>query len=260
MPPLQDRPPHAQDDFTAPDLITGRNPVIEAIKAGRPLNKVFIQHPATDSQLRAIASMAKGSGAPVINVDKAWLDGITLGPHQGVAAYASAKEYCDVGDILSTAQERSEKPLIVVANEILDTNNLGAILRSAEAAGAHGVIIPKRNAAGLTGAVAKASAGAIEYIRVARAANIANVLRDLKKQGLWIVGADASGETLYTECDLSCAAAIVIGGESGGLGRLITETCDHIVRIPMQGKINSLNASAAASILLYEALRQRRKM
>jgi len=287
---------------TDTELITGRNPVLEAIKSGRPLNKVFIagarrteggagrggvgqrtggmggsdgafhnggalhtddalrtgNHDFTDSTLRYIESLARGRGIPVMYADRAWLDKLAQGPCQGVAAYASAKEYCDVRDILEYAGELNEKPLILVANGILDPNNLGAMLRSAEAAGAHGVIIPKRNAAGLTGAAARASAGAIEYIRVARVANIAAALRDLKKQGVWIVGAEASGKQLYADCDMSGATAIVVGGEGGGLGRLVSETCDYVVRLPMHGKITSLNASAATAVLIYEALRQRR--
>ena len=238
-------------------MITGRNPVIEAIKSGRALNKIFLQSPAAESALRNIESMAKSHGIPSLRVEKAWLDRTAPGNHQGVAALTSIKDYCAVQDILDCAAERSEAPLIVVADEILDPNNLGAIIRSAEAAGAHGVIIPKRNAAGLTDSVSKASAGAVEYMLVSRASNVAAVLTELKKQGVWIIGADSPGGTAYTECDYKTATAIVIGGENKGLGRLVKETCDQIASLPMRGKIKSLNASAAAAVLLYEALRQR---
>jgi len=239
------------------DLITGRNPVLEVLKSDRALNKVFLQNHISDGTLNTIEYLAKSRGIPVARVEKAWLDKLTGNPHQGTAAFVAAKEYCDVQDILEYASERAEKPLIVVANGIMDPHNLGAIIRSAEAAGAHGIVIPKRNATGLTNSVAKSSAGAIEYMRVARASNISMVLRNLKKHGVWIIGADSKGETLYTKCDLSVSAAIVIGGESSGLGRLVSETCDYLVSLPMRGKITSLNAAATASVLLYEALRQR---
>ncbi|MCL2058863.1 MAG: 23S rRNA (guanosine(2251)-2'-O)-methyltransferase RlmB [Oscillospiraceae bacterium] len=238
--------------------ICGRKLVAEALKSGRPINKIYLQNIVQDAaSFAAIEFMAKERGIPVVRVDKAWLDKLTEGPHRGVVALASAKEYSDVGDILNCASGRGESPLVVVANEILDPHNLGAVIRNAEAAGAHGVIVPKRNAAGLTDAVAKASAGAIEYIHIARVANISATLRDLKKRGLWIIGADSSGATAYTDCDMSSAVAIVIGGEHEGLGRLVGETCDQTVSIPMRGKTTSLNASAAAAVMLFEALRQR---
>ena len=237
--------------------IAGRRPVLEALKSGRPVSKIYLQKTPADDIQRTIEAIAKSRGIPVSRVDKAWFGRMTPGSHQGTAAVASAKEYCDVGAILDYASEQAEAPLIVVANGIVDPNNLGAIIRSAEAAGAHGVIIPKRNAAGMTDTVAKASAGAVEYMRVARIASIPAGLRELKKQGLWIVGADASGKIPYTDCDMTGPSVIVIGGENEGLGRLTGETCDFIVNLPMRGKITSLNASAAAAILLYEALRQR---
>ena len=239
------------------ELIAGRNAVLEALRAERSLNKVFIQKDSAGGSVHEIFSLAKTRGIPVHQVEKPWLDKLAQGAHQGVAAFVSAREYYGVPDILEYAAERSEKPLIVIANGIFDPNNLGALIRSAEAAGAHGVVIPKRNAAGLTEAVAKASAGAIEYMRVARVSNIADTLKTLKKQGVWIAGADAGAGQLYTECDYTDGTALVIGGESAGLGKLVRETCDFTVRLPMRGRITSLNASASASILLYEALRQR---
>jgi len=248
---------HELADDEQRDLITGRNPVLEALKSERPLNKIYVQKPASDGPLRMIDALARGRGVPVSYVEKAWLDRLAGGAHQGTAALAAVKEYCGIQDILDYAAEIAQKPLLVVANGIHDPNNLGAIIRSSEAAGAHGVVTPKRNAAGLTGAVAKASAGAVEHMRIARVSNITAALQDLKKQGLWIIGADAGGGTLYTDCDYTSASAIVIGGESGGLGRLVGETCDYIVKLPMFGKVSSLNASAAAAVILYEVLRQR---
>ena len=240
-------------------MLTGRNPVLEALKAGRPINKVYLQNHITGGVPRAIESLARERGIPVVRVEKAWLDKISRGVHQGTAASASVKGYSEIHDIMEFAVERQDSPLIIVANEIHDPYNLGAIIRSAEAAGAHGVIIPKRNSAGLVESVAKASAGAIEYMRIARITNVATTLSELKKQGLWIVGADSSGDISYTECDMSGATAIVIGGEDKGLGRLVREACDTVVRLPMRGNIASLNASAAAAVMLYEALRQRSK-
>ena len=242
---------------TGDDLIVGRNSVIEAVKAERPLNKVFVQKDGGDSRLQAVAAYAKGAGVPVAPVEKAWLDKLAGRGHQGVAAFAAAKEYNDISDILNCAKARGEQTLILVAGGIQDPNNLGAVIRCAEAAGAHGVVIQRRNATGLTGAVARTSAGAIEHIMIARAANLTEALRYFKKNGVWTFAADASGGTPYTECDFSAASAIVIGGEGDGLGRLAKETCDFTVSLPMRGKTASLNASAAAAILLYEALRQR---
>lgn len=239
------------------DLIPGRNAIIEALKSERPLNKIFLQKPVSDATLRNIEALAKSRAVPVVYVEKAWLDKAAGGTHQGAAASAAVKEYCDISDMLAYADEKGETPLIIVANRIYDANNLGALIRNAEAAGAHGVVIPKRNAAGLTGAVARVSAGAIEYMRVARTANVAETLRVLKKQGLWVIGADSAGKINYTECDMTGGTAVVIGGESEGLGRLVAETCDYIVSLPMRGRVTSLNASAAAAVMLYEALRQR---
>ena len=256
----RERDAHGDRGRTPPQgFVFGRNPVTELIKSGRPIVKVFLQNPVSDAPLRQIEYISKERGIPVARVDKAWLDRALPGHHQGAAALASVKEYADIADILALAAERGESPLVVVANEIHDPRNLGAIIRSAEAAGAHGVVVPKRNAAGLTDAVSKASAGAVEHLPVARAPNISQVLRDLKKSGLWIIGADASGDKPYTECDMTGASAIVIGGEHEGLGRLVRETCDYTISLPMRGKTASLNASAATAVILYEALRQRSK-
>jgi 23S rRNA (guanosine2251-2'-O)-methyltransferase len=239
------------------EIIAGRNPVHEALKAGRPLNKILIHRGDREGTIRVIEAMALERGIVVQSVDKAKLTGLAGSAHQGVVAYASIKEYCQPDDIVSYASECPGNPLIVMAYEVSDPRNLGSIIRSSEAAGAHGVIIPKRRSAGLTPAVSKASAGAIEYMRVARITNTSDTLRQMKKQGLWIIGADAEWDKLYTECDLTIPAVLVVGVEDKGLGRIVRETCDLIVRLPMMGKINSLNVSVAASILLYETVRQR---
>lgn len=240
------------------NIIEGRNAVIEALRAGRVIDKVYIAKGETDKNLSFIASKAKSQGAAVVEADRRKLDAMSrTKAHQGVVAVAAAHEYASVEDILQKARDLGEKPLIVVCDELSDPHNLGAIIRSAECAGAHGVIIPKRRSAGLTAIVAKASAGAIEHVLIAKVPNITSTLEDLKKEGVWIFGTAASGTTRLYDADLKDGAAIVIGSEGDGMSRLVTESCDFLVSIPMKGKINSLNASAAAAILLYEAVRQR---
>ena len=213
----------------------------------------------TDRTLGRIAAAARKSGVVVVEADRRKLDAMSVThSHQGVIALAAAQAYASVEDILQKAAERGEPPLLVVCDEISDPHNLGAIIRTAECAGAHGVIIPKRRSAGLTAVVAKTSAGAVSYMPVARVPNIPALLKDLKKQGIWVFGTAAGGSVALYEADLRGPAAIVIGSEGDGMGRLVGENCDFQVSIPMKGRINSLNASAAAAILLYEALRQRR--
>ena len=242
----------------ADGVIEGRNAVIEALRAGENIDKIFIQKGETDKTLGHIASKARAAGIVVVDADKRKLDGMSrTHAHQGVIALAAMREYVSVEDILAKAAEKGEKPLIVVCDEISDPHNLGAIIRTAECAGAHGIIIPKRRSAGLTAVVAKTSAGAVAHMPVARVANIPSLLKDLKKQGVWVFGTAASGTTSLYEADLKGAAAIVIGSEGDGMTRLAEENCDFLVSIPMKGKLNSLNASAAAAILLYEAVRQR---
>ena len=239
-------------------IIEGRNAVIEALRAGENIDKIFIQKGETDKTLGHIASKARAAGIVVVDADKRKLDGMSrTHAHQGVIALAAAREYVTVEDILALAAQRGEAPLIVVCDEISDPHNLGAIIRTAECAGAHGVIIPKRRSAGLTAVVAKTSAGAVAHMQVARVANIPSLLKDLKKQGVWVFGTAASGTTELYQADLKGPAAIVIGSEGDGMTRLAQENCDFLVSIPMKGKLNSLNASAAAAILLYEAVRQR---
>lgn len=239
-------------------LIEGRNAVTEAIRSGRAINKVFLADGDTDKALGRLAAMAKDAGAVVVRIDRRKLNEMSpTGAHQGIIAAVAAHEYSTVDDILAAAESRGEAPLLVVCDELSDPHNLGAILRTAECAGAHGVIIPKRRSVGLTAVVGKASAGAIEYMPVARVSNIAATLRELKQRGVWIFGTAAEGATRLYEADLTLPAAIVIGNEGVGMSRIVAEQCDFKVSIPMKGRISSLNASAAAAILLYESVRQR---
>ena len=242
----------------ADGIIEGRNAVTEALRAGTPIDKIYLARGETDAALGHIASTARSKGVVVVECDRRKLDGMSrTHAHQGVIALAAVREYASVEDILSAAREREEPPLIVVCDELSDPHNLGAVIRTAESAGAHGVIIPKRRSAGLTAVVAKTSAGAVSHVPVARVANLPALLKELKEAGVWVFGTAADGDRLLYDADLKGPAAIVIGSEGDGMGRLVAETCDFKVRIPMRGKLNSLNASAAAAILLYEAVRQR---
>ena len=240
------------------DIIEGRNAVLEALRAGRSLDKLYTAKAEGDKALGRIASMAREAGVVVVACDRRKLDDMSAtGAHQGVIALCAVRAYCTPEDLLALAAARGEPPLLVVCDEVTDPHNLGAILRTAECVGAHGVIIPKRRSAGVTAVVSKASAGAAEHMAVARVPNLPAALRDLKDKGLWIYGADAAGTASLWETDLRGPVCLVIGSEGGGMGRLVTECCDYLVKIPMRGKISSLNASAAAAVLLYEVLRQR---
>ena len=240
-------------------IIEGRNAVTEALRAGVAIDKIFIARGETDSALGHIASTAREKGIVVVDADRRKLDTMSrTHSHQGVIAQAAVREYASVDDILAAAREKGENPLIVVCDELSDPHNLGAVIRTADAAGAHGVIIPKRRSAGLTAVVAKTSAGAVAHVPVARVANLTSLLKELKEEGIWVFGAAAEGSTSLYQADFKGPAAIVIGSEGTGMSRLVEETCDFTVSIPMLGKINSLNASAAAAVLLYEAVRQRR--
>ena len=242
----------------ADGLIEGRNAVIEALRAGTAIDKIYLAKGETDKTLGHIASRAREAGVVVVEADRRKLDAMSrTHSHQGVIALAAVREYVSVQSILDAAAAKGEPPLLVVCDEISDPHNLGAILRTAECAGAHGLIIPKRRSAGLTAIVGKTSAGAVSYLPVARVANLTSVLKDLKKQGVWIFGTAAGASTNLYSADLKGPAAIVIGSEGDGMSRLVAENCDFLVSIPMKGHISSLNASAAAAILLYEALRQR---
>lgn len=252
-----------ETDFSRPDelsegLIEGRNAVTEALRSGRTINKVYLADGDTDKALGRLAAMAKDAGAVVVRIDRRKLNDMSpTGVHQGIIASVAPHEYATIDDILRSAEERGQTPLIVICDELSDPHNLGAILRTAECAGAHGVIIPKRRSVGLTAVVGKASAGAIEYMPVARVSNIAAAIRELKERGVWVFGTAADGDTTLYGADLKGPAAIVIGNEGIGMSRIVSESCDFKVSIPMKGRISSLNASAAAAILLYEAVRQR---
>ena len=238
--------------------LEGRNALTEALRSGRTIDKVFIVSGETDRGLQRLAAQAKEAGAVVVPVDRRKLDAMSAThAHQGVIALAAAREYYTIDDILEEAAQRGEAPLLVICDELSDPHNLGAILRSAECAGAHGVIIPKRRSVGLTAVAAKASAGAVEYMKVARVTNINAAIEELKEKGVWIFGTAAEGSVPMYQADLTIPAAIVIGSEGDGMSRLVQKNCDVTVHIPMKGRITSLNASVAAAILLYEAVRQR---
>ena len=242
----------------AEDMIEGRNAVTEAIRSGRTINKVFLADGDTDRALGRLAAMAKEAGAVVVRIDRRKLNEMSqTGSHQGIMASVAVHDYATKDGILAAAEAKGEAPLIVLCDELSDPHNLGAILRTAECAGAHGVIIPKRRSVGLTAVVGKASAGAVEYMPVARVANLTAAIRELKQRGVWIFGTAADGAVPLYSADLKGPAAIVIGNEGVGMSRIVADSCDFKVSIPMKGRISSLNASAAAAILLYEAVRQR---
>ena len=252
------RPPRPEPVQEVEGQLEGRNALTEALKSGRTIDKVFIASGDTDRGLQRLAAQAKEAGAVIVPVDRRKLDAMSVThSHQGVICLAAAHEYATIDDILAEAEARGEQPLIVICDELTDPHNLGAILRSAECAGAHGVIIPKRRSVGLTAVVAKASAGAVEYMKVARVTNITATIEELKKRGVWVYGTAAEGSIPMYQADLKGSAAIVIGNEGDGMSALVRKSCDVMVNIPMKGRISSLNASAAASILLYEAVRQR---
>ena len=243
------------------EMIEGRNAVLEALRAGRALDKVYIARGETDKALAHIAGLARERGVSVSDCDRRKLDAMSVTKaHQGVIAVCAVREYASLDDILALAESRGEAPFVVVCDEISDPHNLGAIIRSAECVGAHGVVIPKRRSAGLTAVVGKTSAGAAEHLPVARVANISAALQELKDRGLWVYGAAAEGSSPMWETDLTGSACLVIGSEGDGLGRLVREKCDFLVSIPLLGRVSSLNASAAAAVLLYEMLRQRRSL
>jgi len=242
----------------ADGVIEGRNAVIEALRSGVGIDKIYIQKGETDKTLGHIASRARAAGAVVVEADRRKLDAMSrTHSHQGVIALAAVRSYVSLEEIFAAAEERGEPPLIVVCDEISDPQNLGAIIRTACCAGAHGLVIPKRRSAGLTAVVAKTSAGAVSHLPVARVPNIPSLLKDLKKRGVWVYGTAAGASSTLYEADLRGPSAIVIGSEGEGMTRLATENCDVLLRIPMKGDLDSLNASAAAAVLLYEAVRQR---
>ncbi len=239
------------------DLTVGRNAVLEALKSGRELDTLFVARGERGGSLGLIISQARDKEIVIKEVDKRKLDAMCGNSnHQGVAARAAAHKYAEVEDMFALAREKNEEPFIIICDEIEDPHNLGAIIRTADACGAHGVIIPKRRGVSLTYAVGKVSAGAVEYVPVARVSNLAQTIDELKGKGFWIYGADMDGKR-WDEQDYSGAVALVIGSEGKGVSRLIKEKCDFIVSVPMRGKINSLNASVAAGILMYEVIKHR---
>ncbi len=240
------------------EIIEGRNAVIEALRAQRSIDKIYINKGDVDKTLGHIASKARDAGIVVVECDRRKLDFMSVTKaHQGVIAVCAVRDYCSIDEILSLAEERGEDPFVIVCDEISDPHNLGAIIRSAECAGAHGLVIPKRRSAGLTAIVDKASAGAAEHSRITRVANIPAALKELKERGLWVYGTAADGASDLWHTDFSGPVALVIGSEGDGMGRLVRECCDFIVSLPMKGQISSLNASNAAAITMYEILRQR---
>ncbi len=240
------------------NIIEGKNAVTEAIRAGRPIDKVFLVRGSADRALAFIASSARSAGAVVTECDRRKLDAMSVtGAHQGVIAVAAAREYCTLEDILDHAEKLGQAPFVVVCDGLEDPRNLGAVIRCAECAGAHGVVIPKHRSAGLTAAADKASAGAAEHMLIARVPNLAAALQTMKDRGLWIYGAEAGGESPLWKTDMTGPVCLVIGSEGAGMSRLVREQCDFVMSIPLMGKVNSLNASAAAAVLLYEIVRQR---
>lgn len=245
-------------DKVANDKVEGRNPVLEALRSEREIDKILIAKGAKEGSINKIIGMAKDKGIIIQYVEKQKLNEIAeSNNHQGVIALVAAYKYSEVEDILEKASVKGEKPFIIILDEIMDPHNLGSIMRTADAVGAHGIIIPKRRSVGLTATVAKTSAGAIEYVPVARVSNIPQAIDKLKQEGLWVVGADMRGDKDYFHEDMTGAIALVIGNEGKGISRLVKEKCDFLVKIPMTGKVASLNASIAAGILMYEVLRQK---
>ena len=239
-------------------IIEGRNPVIEALRSDAEIDTILINKDAAQGSLNKIFELAKKKNILIKNVDRALLDRLSENKkHQGVIAEAMEYKYKDIDDIFNYAEEKNEKPFIVILDEVTDVHNLGSIIRSAECLGAHGVIIPKRRAAQVNSVVAKSSAGAVEYLPVCRVTNISDTLETLKEKGLWIYGADMEGEKYIYEENFDVPVGLVIGSEGSGLGRLVKEKCDILIKIPMKGHINSLNASNAASIIIYEIMKQR---
>ena len=240
------------------DKIFGTNPVLEALNSGREIDKIFIQDGARHSRRAQLTAAAKKRGIRYTLVGKAKLDELSEGGnHQGVLALAAMHSYSSVEDILDLAERRCEKPFVIIAENLSDPHNLGSIIRTANAAGAHGVIIPKNRSVGLTSTVAKVAAGALEHTLVARCTNVGACIEDLKDKGLWIVGTALEGRMPIYDCDMTGATGIVIGSEGEGMSRLTREKCDFLVKIPMLGKAESLNASVAAGVIMYEAVRQR---
>ncbi|HET7657433.1 MAG TPA: 23S rRNA (guanosine(2251)-2'-O)-methyltransferase RlmB [Bacillales bacterium] len=240
------------------EFISGKNPIIEALRSGRDINKIWVNE-RSKASVRQVLSLAKRAGVTVQDAPKQKLDQLAGSTnHQGVVASVAAHSYAEMEDLFHKAEEKGEQPFFVLLDEIEDPHNLGAILRTADAAGVHGVIIPKRRSAALTSVVAKASAGAIEYVPVVRVTNLARTIDDLKKRGIWFAGAAAEGTEDFRQSDFQIPIGLVIGNEGKGISRLVREKCDFLVSLPMAGRVSSLNASVAAALLMYEVYRKRR--
>lgn len=239
-------------------LAIGINPVSELLRSGNPVDRLYICKNRSAPQIARLIDKAKKQNIPIVFSDTLRLDKLCDGAnHQGVIALCAEKEYCDVDDILNYAAQRNEKPFIVILDELKDPHNFGAIIRSADGAGAHGVIVAKRGNAPLSETVSKTSAGALEYVRIARVSNLASTIDALKKKGVWIFGTSDKASITYTDADFNLPCAMIIGDEGFGIGRLLTEKCDFLINIPMCGHVSSLNASVAAGVVMYEVLRQR---
>ncbi|MCQ2440956.1 MAG: 23S rRNA (guanosine(2251)-2'-O)-methyltransferase RlmB [Clostridia bacterium] len=244
-------------DIKNSNIICGRNSVLEAVRSGREIDRLLVAHGVSGGSVSVIIAKCSAKGILIKEVSPQKLDYYCMGAnHQGVAVMFASQEYSTVKDILEYAETKGEKPFIIICDEIEDPHNLGAIIRSAEACGVHGIIIPKRRSASLNATVAKSASGALEYMRVARVTNISNTIDELKEKGVWVFGADMNG-TDYTKLDFNIPCAIVIGNEGKGIGTLVAKKCDEIISLPMCGKINSLNASVAAGVLMYEVVRKR---
>lgn len=239
------------------EWIIGKNPVQEALRSGRAINKVWVSDQLQHQAVKKLEQLAKENGVNVQKVPKKKIDQLVDGSHQGVVASVAAYEYSDIEDLFAKAEKKGEAPFFIICDEIEDPHNLGSILRTADAAGAHGVIIPKRRSVSLTATVAKTSTGAIEYIPVARVTNLARTIDELKERFVWVVGTDAEGTEDYRQLDGAMAIALVIGSEGRGMSRLTKDKCDWTVSLPMAGQVTSLNASVAASLLMYEVYRKR---
>lgn len=245
------------------DRLEGKNPILEALKAGRTIQKLWVQKPNAESgrldpNVSKIINMSRETGALVIELDKRALDQMSqTHGHQGVIAQVAMHAYAEIDEMTATAKEKGEHPFLIILDEIKDSYNLGSILRIADAAGAHGVVIPKHRSVGLDATVAKASAGAMEYVPVAKVTNLTQTIEALKEQGFWIVGTDQDGTSAYDKIDYKGPLAVVIGSEGEGIGRLVKKNCDFLVTIPMRGSVNSLNAAVAAGIIVFEAAKQR---
>lgn len=258
-PQMEAEPKRREEPRELPDdVLVGRNAVTEALKSGRGINKLWIASGDREGSVAELAALAKERGIVVQYVERAKIESLAGGHrHQGVLAYVAPVPYAELDDILKAAEEKGESPFLVLLDELEDPHNLGALLRTADATGVHGILIPKRRSVSLNATVAKTSAGAVEYVPVARIGNIAQTLKKLKEKGFWVAGADMDGEKAYYEADLTGPLVLVVGSEGRGMSRLTKEACDFIVSMPMVGRINSLNASVAGSILMYESMRQR---